>query len=141
VRWFTSGAGTTTSMVEALLAGPAPYLQNAVVSAFSPASTLVRSAVPVQDGVATVDLSAESIRESSDRAKQLMQQQLEQTLTALSSVSTVRMLQEETEVTLGAPAANFVTAQINPSTPDTLIAISNESLVYVKGRSIIPVGG
>ncbi|MGP5121735.1 LpqB family beta-propeller domain-containing protein [Glutamicibacter ardleyensis] len=141
VRWFTSGAGTTTSMVEALLAGPAPYLQNAVVSAFSPASTLVRSAVPVQDGVATVDLSAESIRESSDRAKQLMQQQVEQTLTALSSVSTVRMLQEETEVTLGAPAANFVTAQINPSTPDTLIAISNESLVYVKGRSIIPVGG
>ncbi|PRA01503.1 hypothetical protein CQ010_02705 [Arthrobacter sp. MYb211] len=141
VRWFTSGAGTTTSMVEALLAGPAPYLQNAVVSAFSPASTLVRSAVPVRDGTATVDLSAESLSDASDHAKQLMQQQLEKTLSPLSSVSIVRMLQDETEVTLGSPSANFVPALINPSTPDTLIAISNESLVYVKGRSIIPVGG
>lgn len=141
VRWFTSGAGTATSMVEAILAGPAPYLQNAVVSAFSPASSLVRPAVPVQDGTATIDLNAASLSDASDLAKQLMQQQLKETLTQLSTVSRVKMLQTETEVNLGATDPKFVEAQVNPSTPDTLIGISKDALVYVKGMSIIPVGG
>lgn len=141
VRWFTSGSGTTTSMVEALLDGPAPYLQNAVLSAFSSASELVRSAVPVRDGQATIDLSADTFTDSTDRALLLMQQQLEATLTSLSQVESVKMLREESEINLASSGTTIEPAEINPSTQDTLIGIYDQSLVYVKGRSIIPVGG
>ncbi|MFJ2621467.1 LpqB family beta-propeller domain-containing protein [Glutamicibacter sp. NPDC087344] len=141
IRWFATGSGTATSMVEALLAGPAPYLANAVVSAFSSAGSLVRSAVPVRDGTATIDLSKATFQDATDQTLLLMDQQLDATLTTLNSVNNVRMLQEETEVTLVDQSTTIEPAQINPSTPDTLIGIADESLVYVKGRSIIPVGG
>ena len=141
IRWFTSGSGTTTSMVEALLAGPAPYLQNAVVSAFSTASGLVRSAVPVRDGEATIDLNSNTFADATDRSILLMKQQMEATLTSLAPVDSVKLLREENEVNLSTEDTNFEPATSNPSTQDTLIGISDQYLVYVKGLSIIPVGG
>ena len=141
VRWFSSRSGAATSIVEALLDGPSPYLENAVLSAFSPASSLMRSAVPVKDGTATVDLNAETFQDASDMAKQLMQRQLSASLDELTSVDRVQMQSEESDVVIGPLAADYVEPQINPSTPDTLIGIEDDSLVYIKGRSIIPVGG
>ncbi|MFJ2468415.1 MULTISPECIES: LpqB family beta-propeller domain-containing protein [Micrococcaceae] len=141
IRWFTSGSGTTTSMVEALLAGPAPYLQNAVVSAFSTASGLVRSAVPVRDGEATIDLNSNTFADATDRSILLMKQQMEATLTSLAPVDSVKLLREENEVNLSTEDTNFEPATSNPSTQDTLIGISDQYLVYVKGLSVIPVGG
>ncbi|MDR4532386.1 LpqB family beta-propeller domain-containing protein [Glutamicibacter sp. PS] len=141
VRWFAAGTGTATSMVEAMLDGPAPYLENAVTSAFSQASQLVRSAVPVSDGVATVDLNKETFAEATDLSRQLMQQQLEVTLDSVAAVNQVTMKENDTEVNLGDPAPNFEAAQINPSVPDTQIAVADQSLAFVKGRSVIPVGG
>ena len=126
VRWFTSGSGTTTSMVEALLDGPAPYLQNAVVSAFSTASELVRSAVPVRDGEATIDPELRiPFADATDRGISLMKQQLEATLTTLARVDKVKLLREDNEVNLSSEDTNIEPAQINPSTQDTLIGISD----------------
>ena len=141
IRWFATGSGTATSMVEALLEGPAPYLENAVVSAFSSAGSLVRSAVPVRDGTATVDLSKATFQDATDQMLLLMDQQLESTLIPVSSVTKVQMLQEETEITLADQSITIEPAQVDPSTPDTLIGIADKSLVYVKGLSVIPVGG
>lgn len=141
VRWFPTGSGTATSMVQALLAGPAPYLENAVVSAFSSAGSLVRSAVPVRDGTATIDLSRATFQDATDQMLLLMDQQLEATLIPLNNVTNVKMLQNENEITLADQSTTIEPALVNPSTPDTLIGIADKSLVYVKGRSIIPVGG
>ncbi|WP_313813565.1 LpqB family beta-propeller domain-containing protein [Glutamicibacter sp.] len=141
IRWFATGSGTATSMVQALLKGPAPYLQNAVVSAFTSAGSLVRSAVPVRDGTATVDLDSATFQDANDETLLLMDQQLEATLTTLKNVTDVKMLQNEKELTLVDQGATIDAAEINPSTPDTLIGVSKDALVYVKGRSIIPVGG
>lgn len=142
IRWFANGSGTATSMVQALLKGPAPYLQNSVVSAFNSAGSLVRSAVPVRDGTATVDLDAATFEDATDQTLLLMQQQLDATLTTLkNSVTKVKMLQNETEVTLADQGTSIEQAKINPSSPDTLIGVSKNSLVYVKGLSLIPVGG
>lgn len=141
IRWFSSRSGAATSVVEALLEGPAPYLENAVVSAFSSASSLVRPAVPVKDGTATVDLNAETFVDSTDLAKQLMQQQLVASLDELTSVERVQMQSEEADVNLEQVPPEFEKAERNPSTPDTLIGIDEGSLVYVKGGSVIPVGG
>lgn len=141
IRWFPSGSGTATYMVQALLEGPAPYLQNAVASAFNSASSLVRSAVPVRDGTATIDLTPATFEDVSDETLLLMDQQLRAMLTPLNAVRDVKMLQNESEITLADPATTIETAEVNPSTPDTLIGVSKNSLVYVKGMSIIPVGG
>jgi len=141
IRWFSSRGGAATSIVEALLAGPSPYLQNAVVSAFSADSSLVRPAVPVKDGMATVDLNVQTFQDSTELTKQLMQQQLEASLDELSTVSRVQMQSEETDVSIGAVAEGFREAERNPSTPDTQIGIADNELVYVKGRTVIPVGG
>src|SRR5699024_3996120 len=130
-----------TSMVQALLAGPAPYLENAVVSAFSSAGSLVRSAVPVRDGTATIDLSRATFQDATDQMLLLMDQQLEATLIPLNNVTNVKMLQNENDITLADQSTTIEPALVNPSTPDTLIGIADKSLVYVKGRSIIPVGG
>lgn len=140
-RWFSSRSGAATSIVEALLGGPAPYLQNAVVSAFSPASSLIRSAVPIKDGTATVDLNPETFEDSTDLAKQLMQRQLSASLAELTSVERVQMQSAETEVVIGPVAADYAEPQINPSTPDTLVGLVEDELVYIRGLSIIPVGG
>lgn len=141
IRWFSSRSGAATSIVEALLSGPAPYLENAVVSAFSQASSLIRSAVPISEGTATVDLNAETFQDSSDLAKQLMQRQLTASLDELTSVERVQMQAEENEVVIGPLGADYVEPQINPSTPDTLVGLDDNELVYVKGLSTIPVGG
>lgn len=115
IRWFATGSGTATSMVEALLEGPAPYLENAVVSAFSSAGSLVRSAVPVRDGTATVDLSKATFQDATDQMLLLMDQQLEATLIPLSSVTKVQMLQEETEITLADQSITIEPAQVDPA--------------------------
>jgi hypothetical protein len=66
VRWFPSRASTTTRIVKALLAGPSAWLSStgAAISAFPAGTRLVADAVPVQNGVAVVDLDAESLRAS-----------------------------------------------------------------------------
>ena len=90
VRWFPSRASTTTRIVKALLAGPSAWLGStgAATSAFPTGTTLVADAVPVQDGVAIVDLSAQSLR-ASVVAKSLMKIQLEASLTQVSTVRSV----------------------------------------------------
>ncbi|GAA4370051.1 LpqB family beta-propeller domain-containing protein [Paeniglutamicibacter cryotolerans] len=141
IRWFPKRAGLPASMVEAILAGPAPYLKNAVVSAFSEGSSLVRSSVPVESNKAVVDLTPLSFSDASDTTRHLMQQQLELTLTQVGAVRDVVMTEDQREVKLGVPGAGFVPAEINPSVPDTQIAISNNMLVYYQGNSVVPVGG
>lgn len=141
VRWFPKRAGLPAAMVEAILAGPAPYLENAVVSAFSEVSSLVRSSVPVESNKAVVDLTAESFSDATDTTRHLMQQQLELTLTQVVAVRDVVMTEEQREVKLGVPGPGFVPAEINPSVPDTQIAIADKTLVYYQGNSVVPVGG
>ena len=51
-RWFVQRSGMAASVVNAMLAGPAPYLEGAVTSAFPVETQLARDAVPVVSGVA-----------------------------------------------------------------------------------------
>ena len=92
VRWFPSRASTTTRIVKALLEGPSAWLSStgAATSAFPAGTTLVADAVPVQDGVAIVDLSAQGLR-ASVVAKSLMKIQLEASLTQVSTVHGVEL--------------------------------------------------
>jgi len=90
VRWFPSRASTTTRIVKALLAGPSAWLSStgAAGTAFPAGTRLVADAVPVQSGVAVVDLDAQGLGASA-AALSLMKIQLFASLTQLSSVDDV----------------------------------------------------
>ena len=79
------------AIVRALLGGPAPYLRGAVTSAFPPGTTLARSAVPVRDGTATVELSVPEFDPANIEINRRMHEQLTLSLGALPSVDDVEL--------------------------------------------------
>ncbi|WP_181149677.1 LpqB family beta-propeller domain-containing protein [Arthrobacter sp. MYb227] len=136
IRWFPKRAGLPAAMVEALLKGPAPYLENAVVSAFPSGSSLVRAAVPVEGTQATVDLNSATFIDATELSRQQMQQQLDLTLKDTNSIRTVVMSDEQREVKIGAADPQFKIALKNAAVPETQIAILDRTLSFVKGKSI-----
>ncbi len=85
-----SGAGTATSVTRALLSGPSQDIASASFSAFPPGTKLSYNSVPVNSGIAQVDLSAEVLAASKAERSELSAQ-LVATLTTLPSVSAVRI--------------------------------------------------
>ncbi|MBM7504203.1 GerMN domain-containing protein [Agromyces aurantiacus] len=88
-RWFAGRESAQTSIVRALLAGPADWLAPGVASAFPEDLTLDPATVPVSDGVAQVSLSGAAF--DNLRTVQLMQYQLEQSLQGVRNVDRVQL--------------------------------------------------
>jgi hypothetical protein len=142
VRWFANRQGISAAIVAALLEGPAPYLAGAVISAFPEGSQLVRRAVPIESGAASVDLSAEVLTGTTFLRRQQMQQQLELTLGELNTVSTVQMTVDQREVDLGSgPDPEFQAAVTDPAVGNVQVGILDEELVFYEGsRPVKPEG-
>ncbi|HTM83876.1 MAG TPA: LpqB family beta-propeller domain-containing protein [Mycobacterium sp.] len=94
LRWFPSGTAPTR-IVNALLAGPPPWLQKGVVTSVFPDGTQLTSpkVVLVSSGVARIDLSSEAIA-AKDRERQLMKVQLTASLSGLASVRSLEITAE-----------------------------------------------
>ena len=88
-----AGPGLATALTAGLLAGPAPELGAAVTNAFPPGTGLAVGAVPVEDGVARVDLTAPALR-ADPPARQAFSAQLAWTLRQLGEVRAVRVAVE-----------------------------------------------
>ncbi|MFE5672472.1 GerMN domain-containing protein [Agromyces sp. NPDC056523] len=89
VRFFAGRDSAQTSIVRALLAGPAEWLAPGVVSAFPEDLTLDPGTVPVSNGVAEVSLAGAAF--DNLRTVQLMQYQLEQSLQSVRNVDDVQL--------------------------------------------------
>lgn len=86
LRWFPRGATAPTRIVKALLAGPASWLEQAVITAFPEGTELTADAVQVVGRDAKVDLNQEAL--SADRiTTQRMKYQLENSLPSGMSVT------------------------------------------------------
>ncbi|MEO6506086.1 MAG: GerMN domain-containing protein [Terrimesophilobacter sp.] len=94
LRWFPSGTAPTR-IVNALLAGPPPWLQKGVVTSVFPDGTQLTSpkVVLVASGVAKIDLSSEALA-AKDRERQLMKLQLTASLSGLASVRSIDITAE-----------------------------------------------
>jgi hypothetical protein len=90
IRWFIKNK-TVKAMTSALLAGPAPYLRGAVVSAFPAGIKLARESVPVVSGAAQVDLSPKELTEASAEDRLRMQTQLSLTFRSQPDVVNVEL--------------------------------------------------
>ncbi|MBM6621020.1 GerMN domain-containing protein [Micrococcaceae bacterium RIT802] len=140
-RWFARRQTLPATIVTALLSGPAPYLRNAVTSAFPEGSALARASVPVDSRRATVDLNVSTFVDATELQRQQMQQQLELTLGQVQNIRSVAMTVGQRAVSLGNVAEGFEKAIVDASVPNTQIAIAKEALVFYQGNGVVPVGG
>ena len=82
--------GVSTSLIRALLSGPTAWLSPAVTTAIPVGASLAVGSVPIQQGVATVDLSA-PVGNISSLDRQAMSAQIVWTLKQLAEVAAVRI--------------------------------------------------
>lgn len=86
----TSSAGLATTLVRTLLAGPTSWLAPAVRSAFPEGTSLALTTVPIDQGVAQVDLSPQVLA-ADDATRAALSAQLVWTLRRVPGVSGVRI--------------------------------------------------
>jgi len=84
------GSGLATTLVRRLVAGPSDWLLPAVRTGFPDAVKLNIDSVPIEAGVAKVDLTANA-RKADDRTRQAISQQIVWTLKQLPDVQAVEI--------------------------------------------------
>ncbi|MFD6054843.1 LpqB family beta-propeller domain-containing protein [Agromyces sp. NPDC060279] len=114
VRWFAGRESVQTSIVRALLAGPADWLDAGVVSAFPEGVQLDPDAVPIDGGVA--DVSLEGATADDELASQRMRFQLKESLASVPNVDDVQLSLDGT-VQGGALTFSAVTDPVGDSRP------------------------
>ena len=139
LRWFARRKGRVTTVVSSLLAGPAPYLQGVVTSAFPEEAKLRRSSVPVEDGTATVDLPGTVVSGVSDQERQRMVQQLTLSLSDIGTVSEVHLSTDGRDLDVGAQGAPLPEPILQPAVDDTLVGVREGRLVTGPAENLTEV--
>ncbi|MHA7178504.1 LpqB family beta-propeller domain-containing protein [Arthrobacter sp. MDB2-24] len=139
-RWFVRRTGVTARIVGAMLAGPAPYLQGSVTSAFPEGVTLARDSVPITSGTASVELSSEVLENATSLGLQQMDQQLQVNLLGLNDVTSVEMTSGQ-PIELGAPSPDLVVPELAPDVGGEQVAIAGNELVRVRNGAVVPIEG
>lgn len=132
LRWFPVRQTTSNRVVQALLAGPAAWLQQAVTTAFPPATTLGELATSSSGTI--VDLSTEALA-ANDEARDRMRQQLVASLDTPNVSMTVRGLALATPVASGNRA--ILTPLVDPS---VLVGVGGTEFGFDGGNGITPIG-
>lgn len=143
VRWMLNTSDQTASIVQALLEGPADYLDGAVVSAFDQDAELFRDIVPISTSTAQVDLTDETFADTSELTRHRMQQQLELALERYPGVSDVSMTRERSVIDLDEAPAEFTPADSTVTTGNTQIGVHPETqqLVAYEANSTSTMDG
>ncbi|WP_067781647.1 GerMN domain-containing protein [Actinomyces vulturis] len=95
IRWFPRRK-LATRLVNALLAGPSPWLAPGVVTAIPSGTTLGVGGIEVNEGTARVELSADLLQ-SSDADRLLAGAQIRSTLLQLPTVRDVDIVADQTQ--------------------------------------------
>lgn len=135
VRWFPT-RNIATSAVSQLLAGPSPWLRDAVVSGAPEGTRLSTNAVTIADRVATVDLTAD-VRQATPEDRNLFQAQLSAVLGRLPGtlVTGVEVLVGGVEWT-----PTDVPALVrDPEPTEGPYVLSGDRLAVVEGGEVVPL--
>jgi len=138
VRWLPAW-NLATSAVRALLAGPSPWLRDAVRTAVPEGVQLKPQAVPVDhSGVATVGLDAARTSAVLDADRPLLLAQIEATLAQVPEVGKVQL--QVGGVPLEADEGSATLQRAAPPSGD-LDLLQGDRLVQLSGNDVIPVQG
>jgi hypothetical protein len=139
-RWFVRRTGVTARIVSAMLAGPTPYLQGSVTSAFPEGVTLARDSVPITSGTASVELSSEVLEGATDLGLQQMNQQLQVNLLGLNDVLSVEMTSGQ-PIELGPTSPDLVVPELSPDVGSEQVAVADGEIVRVRNGAVVPIEG
>jgi hypothetical protein len=137
LRWFPRGASAPTKIVNAVLAGPSPWLAPAVTTAFPEGTKLTADAVQVIARVAQVDLNNEAL--NADRVTlQRMKSQLTNSLPSGLSV-TITINHNSQDINDLGDAAPIV----NPRGDARALILRNDEFGFLgaTGTALTPVDG
>lgn len=137
VRWFIKNK-TVKAMTSALLAGPAPYLRGAVVSAFPSGIKLARESVPVVSGAAQVELTAKELTEASAEDRLRMQTQLALTFRSQPDVVNVELRANQDLVRVEDNGSVLPPVR-DKNVPSREIAVSGKELVRYENNRVSPL--
>lgn len=136
MRWFPA-RNTASSAVSELLAGPSPWLRDAVVTGAPEGTRLTTETVPVSNGVAFVDLTAEA-RAAEPEDAGLLRTQLETMLGRLPGT-----LVTSIGVTVGSlpwDPGSAVPLDRDPAPERGPFVIQGDRLALVEGRDeVVPL--
>ncbi len=91
VRWFPRGSGLGTTLARAQLQDVPDYLRGAVMTGVPPGARLSVGAVPVESGVAVVDLTGSELNESSPESRRALWAQFVRTLSQVPGVQQITL--------------------------------------------------
>lgn len=143
LRWMLNTPDQTVTIVQALLNGPATYLEGAVVSAFPPEAELYQPAIPVSSATAQVDLTATTFEGASVLTQYRMYQQLDLTLQRYPGISDVTLSQERATLDFSSPPTGFIPADATVTTGNTQVGVNPETdqLVSYEANTMRPLSG
>src|SRR5690554_6243802 len=139
VRWFPNGTAAFR-VVSALLNGPPAWLQGAVGTAF-PEGTQLSSPrrVAIEDNVvAVVDLTEEALS-ANEAQRQLMRLQLEASLGAVPSVSTIELTVGGTPLVIAPLGA--AAPQLRPQVDSRMLVLKDGEFGYLANGRVTAIEG
>lgn len=143
VRWLIRQPGQATELANRVLEGPVPWLAPGVVSAFGEGDSMGSPTVPVNNGVATVDLDPSVIVGASDRDIALMHYQLSMTLHTLRPVTRVELAVGGSPLEVPdpneLPEGERLNIERNPSALERKIGVQGDQLIWQLGEQTSPV--
>lgn len=135
LRWFPSSRTTiATRVTKALLAGPSPWLQDAVVTAFPKGTQLASGSVVVNGGVAQVALNAVAAGADESTVNRMDEQLTESLGTTASSVA----------LTVGGVAqtvSGVTDASRDPAVASNPLVLRGGKFGYLSSKSVVSIGG
>lgn len=134
VRWFPSRVSTGTRLMNALLAGPSDWLQDAVTTVIPAGTKLNINAVTIVDSIAQVDLSSSALKLEENK-RQFMKAQISATLEQLPEVTGVEISVAQTPLKV----TQFITG-VPASVDPNPIALLDGSVKHISasGAQTIP---
>ncbi|GAA4165466.1 LpqB family beta-propeller domain-containing protein [Gryllotalpicola daejeonensis] len=135
LRWFPSSRTTiATRIAKALLAGPSPWLQDAVVTAFPKGAQLASGSVVVAGGTAQVALNSVAAAADAPTLNRMGEQLTESLGTSASSV-------DLTIGGVGQDVSGATSAVQNPAVAANPLVLRSGKFGFLSGKSVVPLGG
>lgn len=130
-RWFAERSTVPTAMVRELLAGPAPHLDGAVTTAIPAGASLARSAVPVSDTTASVELNLGGFDPADVQLGRRIEQQLEASLQSVPAVDGVELTVNGAPVETSGSSVDDPVREV--TVPNRQIGVSDNRLAFYQG--------
>ena len=140
LRWFPARASTSTRVVQALMQGPSPWLNStgSVVTALPAGAQLMADSVPVESGVASVNLDARSVTISPAQGNRILRQ-VASSLVGVAGVSAVSLYFSGNPA--GQLAVPTLQSLLGPKANAPTFLSKDGSFGYFDGTIVTPMSG